>query len=80
MDSNIEIFDKDGNALDVADVIGAFLHEQIDTIDEMYDVEDITIGIENYFDDDGRQKLCIYNPEYVILDITYVNVNIDTSE
>ena len=45
MKSSIEIFDKDGKALDIADVIGRFLHEQNKHIDEMYDIEDFTIGL-----------------------------------
>lgn len=73
MESNIEIFDKDGKALDIADVIGRFLHEQDEKIGDFYGIEDFTIGLENYFDDEGKQKLCIYNPDYEILDSKYVN-------
>lgn len=73
MESNIEIFDKDGKALDIADVIGRFLHEQDEKIGDFYGIEDFTIGLENYFDDEGKQKLCIYNTDYEILDSKYVN-------
>lgn len=73
MKSNIEIFDKKGKALHIGDVIGRFLHEQNEQIDEMYDIEDFTIGLENFFDYEGKQKLCIYNPDYEVLDSEYVN-------
>lgn len=73
MKSNIEIFDKNGKALHIGSVIGRFLNEQNEQIGEMYDIEDFTIGLENFFDDEGKQMLCIYDTEYVILDSEYVN-------
>ena len=74
MKSNIRIFDKNGKALDIADVIGRFLHEQNDKLGDWVGIEDFTIGLENYFDDEGKQKLCIYDGEFTILDSKYVNV------
>ncbi len=70
MKSDIEIFDKNGKALDIADVIGRFLFEQGEIHNLKYKERDITIGI------DGKQskpKLVVYNVNYDILDSVLLN-------
>jgi len=72
METSIEIFDKDGKALHIGDVIGRFLIEQTEK-HEGYDIEDTQLGLENYHDEEGKQRLALYDPEYEILDEIWVN-------
>ena len=68
MEYDLEIFDKDGNALDIASVISSFLFKQ--AVKHNKDVEDLIIGVEIIYPlrDDGCNKLQLLDCDFNLID------------
>lgn len=68
MEHDLEIFDKDGNALNIASVISSFLFKQ--AVKHNKDVEDLVIGLEiiHPLRDDGCNKLQLLDCDFNLID------------
>jgi len=70
MESNIEIFDKDGKALHIGSVVGRFLFEQSKIHKPKDEEYGMTIGISGR---KSKPTLCVFDNDYNILDKLYLN-------
>lgn len=70
MESKIEVFDKDGKALSIANVISRFLFEQ--AAEKRRNVEDLILGIElsRPIRDDGKNELQLMDDNFLLIDST----------
>ena len=68
MEHDLEIFDKDGNALNIASIISCFLFKQ--AVKHNKDVEDLIIGLEiiHPLRDDGCNKLQLLDCDFNLID------------
>lgn len=68
MEHDLEIFDKDGKALNIASVISDFLFKQ--AVKHNKDVEDLVIGVEiiHPLRDDGCNKLQLLDCDFNLID------------
>mgnify|MGYP001042585170 CR=1 FL=1 len=68
MELDLEIFDKDGNALHIGSIISCFLFEQ--AVKHNKDVEDLIIGLEiiHPLRDDGCNKLQLLDCDFNLID------------
>jgi hypothetical protein len=82
MNSNIEIFDKNGNKLDIDTVIVQYLKEQatilsnnaiaVDEESNGFDVDDILVGIDII--DGDVTTLMVYDQDFLTLDSVEVYI------
>tara|TARA_R110002096_G_scaffold217142_1_gene405155 strand:+ start:9281 stop:9499 length:219 start_codon:yes stop_codon:yes gene_type:complete len=70
MRSDIEIFDKNGKALDIADVVGCFIKEQSTSLNIDYAGCQIVLGIDGI---STKRKLVILNDACDRLDEKVLN-------
>ena len=68
MEHDLEIFDKDGKALNIASIISRFLFKQ--AVKHNKDVEDLVIGLEiiHPLRDDGCNKLQLLDCDFNLID------------
>ncbi len=68
MEHDLEIFDKDGKALNIASVISCFLFKQ--AVKHNKDVEDLVIDLEIIYPlrDDGCNKLQLLDCDFNLID------------
>ncbi len=68
MEHDLEIFDKDGKALNIASIISRFLFKQ--AVKYNKDVEDLVIGVEiiHPLRDDGCNKLQLLDCDFNLID------------
>lgn len=71
MESNIQIFDKDGKQLNINLVIAEFLKEQ--AVKHELDATDITVGVDFVDDVAEETTLMLYNDDYLTLNRTVIN-------
>lgn len=61
---DLEIFDKDGKALHIADVIARFLEQEAQKV--KFSIDDVTVGIDEHWKT-KEARLVVYDFDYRIL-------------